>query len=279
MTKMGRFSATLSGVFLVDSHVHCYPGVPFAAFFDNAARNFSAGAARRGCRPAAAWLLLTETAADDAFAALAGLAAVGDWELRPTAERISVVARGPLANFPIVIVAGRQIVTSEGLEVLAIGTTETFADGMDLEASIAAVQLAGALVILPWGFGKWWGQRGRILADRLAVTPPGTLFLGDNGGRPALSLQPSAFATAARRNIPVLPGSDPLPLTAEAATSAGRYGFILEAVVDAGRPAEGLKELLLLLRDQPLTFGRRQSLLPFVHRQLSMQWRKRSASR
>jgi hypothetical protein len=269
----------LSGAFFVDSHVHCYPSVPFASFLDHAARNFAAGAERCGCRPAAAWLLLTETAADNAFAALAVLPGCGQWLLRATAEPISLVAEAPTVAFPIILVAGRQLVTGEGLEVLAIGTADTFADGQDLEATIAAVKAAGALAILPWGFGKWWGRRGRILAERLEAAAPGTLFLGDNGGRPALASQPRAFATAARRNIPVLPGSDPLPLAAEATTCAGRYGFVLEAVVDAGRPAEGLKDRLLALREQPPSFGRRQALLPFVQRQLGMQWRKRSASR
>jgi hypothetical protein len=270
--------AMLSGIFLVDAHVHCYAGVPFPAFLDHAARNFAAGAARQGCRPAAAWLLFTETAADHAFDALAAKTAVGSWRIRPTAEPISLIAEGG-ADFPLVLVAGRQIVTREGLEVLAIGAKGPFVDGLDLEASIAAVHEADGLAVLPWGFGKWWGARGRILAERLASATPGTLFLGDNGGRLALASPPAAFALARARNIPVLPGSDPLPLAAEATNSAGRYGFVLEGVVDRGHPAADLKARLLAMREQPQSFGRRQSVLPFVQRQLGMQWRKRSVGR
>jgi hypothetical protein len=268
----------LSGTFLVDAHVHCHAGVPAEAFLDHAARNFAAGAAALGLAPAAAWLLFTEMAADHAFDALAERPSVGGWRIRRTAEPVTLVAEGPAA-FPILLVAGRQIVTREGLEVLAIGTRGPFADGLDLAATIAAVKAADGLAILPWGFGKWWGRRGRILAEALDRATPGTLFLGDNAGRPALASPPAVFAAARAKSIPVLPGSDPLPLAAEAVDSAGRYGFVLEAVVDGDRPAAGLKERLLALREQPRSFGRRQSLLPFVHRQVAMQLRKRKGGR
>ena len=46
---------------LIDGHVHIYPDFDLSTFLDAASRNFPG---RRGC------LLLTETARDDAFAAL-----------------------------------------------------------------------------------------------------------------------------------------------------------------------------------------------------------------
>jgi hypothetical protein len=268
----------LSGTFMVDAHVHCHACVAPARFLDHAVSNIAAAAAARTIRPAAAWLLFTEMAADDAFADFAAAARAGSpldgWRLRCTEEAVSLIAEGPAA-FPLVLVAGRQIVTSEGLEVLAIGCLGPFADGQDLATTVAAVQAADGLVVLPWGFGKWWGRRGTVLADFLERATPGSLFLGDNGGRLAMAAPPAAFAAAAARTIWVLPGSDPLPISAEAETAAGRYGFVLEAVVNADRPAAGLKERLLALREQPASFGNRQSLLPFVGRQLAMQWRKR----
>jgi len=271
----------LGGAFMVDAHVHCHAGVAPARLLHHAAANMAAAAARRDVRPAAGWLLFTEMAADDAFAALersatasGGEAADLDgWRIRRTDEPVSLIAEGP-ADFPLILVAGRQIVTAEGLEVLAIGARGPFADGQDLDASVAAVQAADGLAVLPWGFGKWWGRRGAVVEDFLARATPGSLFLGDNGGRLQSAPRPAAFATAAARGIPVLPGSDPLPLQAEAATAAGRYGFVLEAVVDAAHPAAGLKARLAALREQPESFGRRQSLLPFVSRQIAMQWRK-----
>ena len=268
----------LSGTFMVDAHVHCHAGVSPVRLLDHAAANIADAAAARQIRPAAGWLLFTEMAKDDAFAAFARAASAGTaldgWQISRTDEPISLLAEGPAA-FPLVLVAGRQIVTAEGLEVLAIGALGPFADGLDLAATVAAVQAADGLAVLPWGFGKWWGRRGAVVADFLAAATPGSLFLGDNGGRLQGAPPPAAFATAAAKGIPVLPGSDPLPLAAEAETAAGRYGFVLEAVVDADHPAAGLVAHLEALREQPQSFGTRQSLLPFVSRQLAMQWRKR----
>ena len=271
----------LRGIFMVDAHLHCHAGVVQARLLDNAAANIAAAAARRHLHPAAGWLLFTEVAEENAFAELARLARAGagldGWQLRATAEPVSLIAEGP-ASFPLVIVAGRQIVTAEGLEVLAIGAPGPFADGQDLESTLAAVRAADGLAVVPWGFGKWWGRRGALVDALLAKATPGSLFLGDNGGRPEAAPAPAAFAAANAKGIMVLPGSDPLPLPAEAATAAGRYGFVIEAEVDADYPAAGLKRHLAALREQPPSFGRRQSLVPFVGRQLAMQWRKRKVA-
>lgn len=277
VARAGVSSTRWTGAFLVDAHVHCHPGIPFATFLDHAARNFAAGGAGYGAPPAAAWLLFTESAADHAFAALAAETSVGAWRLRPTDEPVSLIAEGGAA-FPVVIVAGRQIVTGEGLEVLALGAAGPFADGLDIDAAIAAVRRADGLVVVPWGFGKWWGARGRIIDRLVAAAEPGTLFLGDNGGRLGVG-SPPAFAAARARQIVVLPGSDPLPLAAEAAVAAGRYGFVLEGSIDPDRPFADLKRQLLSLREQPASFGRLQPVLPFVQRQIAMQLRKRGVGR
>ncbi len=268
----------LRGTFMVDAHVHCHAGVSPARLLDQAAANFATAAATRDVDPVAGWLLFTEVAHEDAFAGLVRTAREGGrldgWQLRSTAEPVSLIAEGPAA-FPLIIVAGRQIVTAEGLEVLAIGAPGPFADGRDLASSVAEVRAAGGLVVVPWGFGKWWGRRGALVADLLAQSTPGSIFLGDNGGRLEAAPPPAAFAAARAKGIPVLPGSDPLPLPAEAESAVGRYGFVIEAEVDADHPAAGLQQYLSALREQPASFGRLQALLPFVGRQLAMQWRKR----
>jgi hypothetical protein len=95
-----------------------------------------------------------------------------------------------------------------------------------------------------------------------------------NAGRPALLPPPRQFAQGAGRGLLVLPGSDPLPLSAEAG-SVARYGLVLEGAVDADRPGAGLLHLLARLRQQPATFGRRDGLAACLVKQLAMQWRKR----
>jgi len=216
---------------------------------------------------------------DHAFSAIATTDRIGDWTIDTTGESISCIARRA-DDPPLVLVAGRQIVTAEGLEILALAAPGPFADGLPIEAGINAVRKAGGIAVLPWGFGKWWGSRGRTIDHCLAEAEPGTLFLGDNGGRLAMASPPRQFAIAERQGIMILPGSDPLPLAAEREAVA-RYGFVLDAPQEAlpQRPAEWLKEQLATLVKQPRSFGRRQALMPFMARQVAMQWRKRQLGR
>lgn len=216
---------------------------------------------------------------DYAFAAIAATDRMGAWTIDATDESVACVARRG-DDPPLVLVAGRQLVTAEGLEILALATAGPFADGLPIEAGIDAVRAAGGIVVLPWGFGKWWGGRGRTIDLCLAKAEPGTLFLGDNGGRLATAPPPRQFAAARRHGIMILPGSDPLPLAAERQAVA-RYGFVLDAPEGTlpQRPAAWLKERLATLSVQPQSFGRRQSVMPFLARQFAMQWRKRQLGR
>jgi hypothetical protein len=174
----------------------------------------------------------------------------------------------------MVLVAGRQLTTREGLEVLALGCGAPLADGDDLATTVERVRAQGAVAVLPWGFGKWWGRRGQAIMRYLETVDHAGVFLGDNAGRPARLPPPPQFAQGAGRGLFVLPGSDPLPLPAEAG-SVARYGLVLEGAVDADRPSTGLLRLLAGLRQQPATFGRRDGIAACLVKQLAMQWQKR----
>ena len=219
--------------FLVDAHVHVQRCFDEGVFFDSALANLKGvDGGRLGGLDWLGCLLLTETAGADVFAGLkvrTGTCA-GAWRFRPTAEDCSLIACRE-GEQPLVLVAGRQIVSAERIEVLALGATAALPDGKTLAQTLAMVRAAGALAVLPWGFGKWLGRRGRLVAEQIAAARPGDLFPGDNGGRLALSLRPRLFALAEARGLAVLPGSDPLPLPQEVAKVA-RYGFVLQAPFD-----------------------------------------------
>ena len=260
---------------LVDGHVHIHDCFDVPDFLDAAAANLAAEAKRLGLsRAPAGCLLLVESQGVDQFARLAdGTASTGAWQVSPTEEPVSLIAHRPGA-LPIVLVAGRQIVSRERLEVLAIGTRATFADGLPLLDAVAAIRAAGALAVVPWGFGKWWFGRRQVLDDLLRSVRPGEIFLGDNGNRAHLSPPPAVFRTAAQRRMWVLPGSDPLPLPS-AVDRAGRNGFLLQGPVSDSHPARDLVRLIREQTTQPRTFGRREALAPFVRNQIIMQLRKR----
>jgi hypothetical protein len=259
-------SGPVEGRFLVDGHAHLYPAYDREAYFDRARAHAAAAGARLAC------LLLAETARDRPFAALRAEAAgpaERRWSLRPTAEPGALLACQD-GEPRLVLVAGRQVQSAEGLELLALFCTAELADGLPLREAIAAARAAGALAVLPWGFGKWWLGRGRLLRAVLRADPGADLWLGDNGGRPRGLPPPPALRRGARAGRPLLPGSDTLPLAGEAGRAA-HYGCVLEGRLDLERPAAGLRQLLLAAAGSPRPYGRRIGPARFVRNQLALR--------
>lgn len=234
--------------FTIDTHVHIYPHYDVAIFLDTAARRM----AGQGV------LMLTETAQDDAFARLhSGQLTVADWHTQtyPQDPTAVTLTRG---DQRLMLIAGRQIVTAERLEILALGTVQTFADGQGAGDVLTTLRAAQIPAVLPWGVGKWVGKRGKILSDLIAThgTKPGVM-LGDNGGRPVGWPTPGIFKTA---DVPVLPGSDPLPIIG-AEQDVGGYTGCLTLDFDDAKPGASITQALVTLRTQPEAMGRRKSLL------------------
>jgi hypothetical protein len=137
----------------------------------------------------------------------------------------------------LLVLAGRQIVSGEGLEILGLATMARIEDGAPAAEIVARLDTEDALIVLPWGVGKWLGRRGRIVDELLAAAKPGRLFLGDNGGRPGFWRVPRF---AGKR---LLSGSDPLPLRGSAAT-IGRSGTIVRGKIAMDSPSASLKRIL-----------------------------------
>jgi hypothetical protein len=181
------------------------------------------------------------------------------------------IARG---NDALLLVAGRQIVTAERLEVLALGCAHEFPDGGPIREVIRAVVDRGALAVIPWGFGKWIGRRGRIVRDLVEHAGGAPLFLGDNGGRPGVWPRPAVMAWAETQGVRVLGGSDPLPLPHHA-TRAGSYGFILNGWQDHGSMGLAVTSRIRALQQSPPEFGALSSLPAAVRAQAGLRWRQR----
>ena len=141
------------------------------------------------------------------------------------------------------VIAGRQLVTQERLEVLALITEHGFSDGTPIAALIEEIQRRGAIAVIPWGVGKWMGGRGKVVGSLLTEKNRGKLFLGDNGGRPGLWPSPALFTKAGHLGIHVIPGSDPLPLETEG-ERCGSFGFAVRGALSKDCPGRDLKYLL-----------------------------------
>ena len=263
----------------VDTHVHFHSCFDPAKFFDHARRNFSANPRGNLDTPLRAALFLTESEGVFAFREFADQTAkgegIGSWKVEKTQNANALRLTDETGN-EILLVAGRQIVTQEDLEVLALGRDLEKADGSPIDAVLQEVHESGAVPVVPWGFGKWWGKRGEIVT-RLVDSPPVPFFLGDNAGRLSGTPRPPLFAEAERKGIAVLPGTDPLPFPRHG-QSAGRYGFSVETeltTLDPEDPAAWLRDLISHVPLPLETFGGRDGPIAFVRNQVGMQIKKR----
>lgn len=255
---------------LVDAHVHFHPCFERDAFLDAAFANFQRGAEELRVGPFLGCLLLAEMTGERALQRLRN-GEPGAWTLEPTGEPSSLMARRSPDGARLLVIAGRQVRTREGLEVLALLSTEEFPDGLPFRDALARVRWSGAVPVLPWGFGKWWFYRGSLIEGILRRPEPKWLFLGDNGGRPALGGPPRLLREG---RALVLPGSDPLPLP-EHATRAGSFGLLMREGVEERRPAAALRRWLREISAQPPVFGGCQSLARFCRDQVALRLRRR----
>jgi hypothetical protein len=269
---------------VVDAHVHIHGCYDIDEFFDHAYRNLSRARGRAADAPSAFYLMLTECADDNYFDALRqrarGAAHAGDglrlqrWAVTATSEDESlVVSEG---GRRLILVAGRQVACKEGLEVLLLGTTGRFQDRRSIKDVLAEGAALGVPQVIPWGAGKWFFGRARLLSQLVRTNRGPLFFLGDEGGRPAFWPYPRHFREAAALGVRDLPGTDPLPF-AHDIEKVGRVGFSMALDFNEGTPARSL--LGALREGKP--FERFATLEPpgrFVRNQLAMQLRKRQSA-
>lgn len=261
---------------LIDAHVHLYDCFDRTAFFDAAVKNFRHAAQALGLPgDTPGCLMLAETARDHAFESLISQRELdgGRWRFSPAGEGRSLVAALDGEDV-LTVIAGRQVVTREGLEVLALCCNEQFTDGEVAEQTIEEVIEADGLAVLPCGVGKWSGARGKVIDGLLSGPFANKLMLGDNAGRLAMAGEPKQFAEARRRGIWILPGTDPLPFPGQA-SRVGRFGMVLDGGIDKTKPTASIKTRLEASETPPATYGRAERLFTFLGLQVGMQLRKR----
>ncbi len=134
------------------------------------------------------------------------------------------------------------------------------------------VNASGCIPVIPWGFGKWTGKRGRIIKGLLEKEQ--SFFLGDNSGRSELLPYPSHFTHALERGVKILPGSDPLPFISEV-NRPGCFGFSIEGSLSPDTPAEDLKRMLYMSCPPFRSYGSLETGCRFVKHQVGMQVLKR----
>jgi len=265
----------VGAITVVDAHVHVHPGANIDALLDAAAENLGNAAREQGASQWQCVLMLAEMKQRRWFDSIVDVvgSASGRWsyELLP-GDDISVRAR--CGERDLTIVAGRQVVTSEGLEVLTLGTREVIPDRLPLTQTLDAANAGRSLAVLPWGAGKWLGARGKLVDATIAGVSATRVFPGDNGGRPGFWPDPAVFKVAADKNCAVVSGTDPLPLPGEEAR-VGTFGFWMPGTLPSAAPG---RTLLERLRTEPSTsvhsFGKLQGTVQFIRNQTALRLHK-----
>lgn len=264
----------MNGQIYIDGHAHWHDRVAIVDFLDWARKNFRGGDNRAvPSGQLKAVLCLADFPGAEGWARLQSSAvnqAIEGWELKQADEQ--AVSALHSEGDCLWLIAGRQAVTAEGVEVMALGTADALSPGQSLSETLSQVRQLGALPVLPWGAGKWWGKRGKLIKESLRNES--LLLLGDNGGRPEC-WRPLLLALARRKKVPVLPGSDPLPVKADE-TRNGAFGVVLTDLIDETSPSVWVKGQLAELSSHEQVFGGPLDTVSFLLRQLALRIQKRT---
>jgi hypothetical protein len=254
-------------VWPVDGHVHFHSLDAVEPTLDAAARNFRSAVDRS--RRLLGVLLLTQTSTERIFEALDATGSRGAWHFSAVrGEPETLLARR--GTDVITIVCGRQVRAADGLEVLALGTLREFPDGLPFQEALDAVRASGAITVIPWGFGKWLGERGRRVEQAFGRVGKEAVFVGDNGSRLSLVGQPVLVRSAQRRGFRVLPGTDPFPF-AGGYRRVGRFGFLTTAGLAGEAPWQALRDWLTSQAGSPAPYGHATGPAAFVFNQVGIQ--------
>lgn len=263
-----------SGAALVDGHVHLHACYGILEALDAAARNLDDVRSRlrlSGETSGILWLVEhRDEGASDRLLAATGRDAV--WQADESDGAILRLQHVDQGN-RLTVVFGRQIRTAEDLEVLVVGTMESTPSDRPLEETVESWMEQDVLVMLPWGFGKWTGVRGKTIARAYEKYSAQGLRLADTRAHSRIRHRPDAFARSIAAGNPVLCGSDPFPF-ADQVQAIGRYGFVLENI-PATFVWSDLRDAVGSLQKQPLRFGRPMRITEFARLQGKMQLRKR----
>lgn len=270
---------------LVDAHVHIYDCFDINVLLDAALLNFSNAADGLGIGANFnAVLLLAETSSEDWFERARKSNEKGSmafapgnqsqWKIYETPDKVVLQAKkeaGDTASSRAIhIMAGRQLVTNEGLEVLALATASVVEEYQSTSATINQIRERDGIPVIPWAVGKWLGKRGKLLTDLLDNESHRDLYIGDNSGRPVFWRNPAHFKQAELNAIHLLPGTDPLPFSIEAGR-VGRFGFMVNGNLSNEDPSGDIKRILREPDPKLVPFGDLESPWRFLKNQIRLR--------
>lgn len=264
---------------VADTHVHVYPFYDLKKVFSAAFSNLSLLASSVNDSEAVRVVCLAERHDCDFYSSAACGAL--DWEMLKVDVKIleegsSVHLRRRGPGDELFLLPGRQIVTREKIEVLSLFSSLKVQDGLEIEKTIESITAAGGLPVLPWAAGKWIGKRKRLVSGTLKKTT--ALCVGDTSLRGIGVPQPSIFRYAREYSLPLIAGTDPLPIEREEAV-IGSYGIYAVGEFDISRPSASIREMIMRSPNDIRIVGRRNGSLRAAIRLLRNEVARRKAGR
>lgn len=242
----------------IDPHAHLYDSFSARAWCEAAARNLG------GSPSLPAFVVVVDRDGQDSLSRLrAEVPSFGTWSdvWGGAAGRISLGASD------LTVIQGTQYVTSERIEVLALGVKRAAPDRMMASEYVSLINEQGGLACLPWSPGKWLGARGEVVRRVLDTTPSTVVTVGDISIRSRLGPPSSLLRYARQKGFAVLSGTDPLPRLRDERL-VGSFGLELSLADGAPSTWEDLKNALISPSCQH-AWGHRNSLPLAVARFLS----------
>ena len=257
---------------VIDAHVHLYPNFNLETAFTSAINNLQ----RLGGNSASVYaLLLTERSDCSQFEELAQKQNIGPFKIinETGLLRLQSANRPDLLLFP-----GRQIVSSEALEVCSLTSTFSAPDRkFTCVELIQQIQAAGGVAALNWAPGKWLFKRSRVVRHVIDTIDPRTALIGDTSMRPVFWPLPNLMAYARRIGWRFVAGSDPLPFSGEEHLLA-TYACTLTSDWDESKPLASIRTGLLNPAVAITSVGKRSGAFQFLGRQVRIMREKSSRS-
>lgn len=168
------------------------------------------------------------------------------------------------------IAGGYQLISREKIELLQLFPVEFASENIPAAEMADSLIKNDQIVIIPWGFGKWTGKRGKIVKK---IFENKQVLAADTLNRGTLWPYPKLLKFAQARNHNILIGTDPLPLKSEV-HKTGLSGIYLFDEFDFENPAAYLKKIFKKKPPVYKIYSKNISMFRFIFVQVYMQIRK-----
>jgi hypothetical protein len=206
---------------ILDTHLHLYPcydlSRAFNQFLDNTAQ-YGKQVFRVAC--------LAERHDCQYFNSIANRETELDGFTLKNVQTNEIQLNRNRDNLNLSLLPGRQIISRENLEVLALGCPDPINDGQPVLDVIYQIIQLGHVPVLPWSPGKWFGHRGEMIKRLITQLNAEDFLIGDTPLRPYGWATPKLMKLAQKKGFSVVAGSDPLPFSGEESWLGAYYSIV-----------------------------------------------------